>query len=174
MLTLNLISHEQKKEIKTKRFYESLKRIYFVFALLICLTGIIFLCADLILKNVSSQILLQNSLISKNSKNFDDKISEINQQINSASEIQKTYKTLSPILKDLAEKMPENIQLSSISISIDKSSIQLKGTAKHREDLLNLKRILEDSDKYNNIVLPLQTILRQKNISFDIAIGYKN
>lgn len=170
MLTLNLISNEQKKEIKMKRLYESFKKNLFILFVLTCLMAIIFLLSKLILQNEFINIVQQTSIITKNSRGFDNKISGINHQINAALSIQNNYKAWSPLIKDIAEKTPADITLNLIAINGDGKAVQIKGTAKYRENLLEFKKELENSGKYNNIDLPLQNILQKENINFDISV----
>lgn len=170
MLTLNLISNEQKKEIKMKRLYEFLKKIFCVLLILTCLMAIVFLSAELILRDEFADTVQQTSLVTINSRGFDVKISNINHQVNTASSIQKNYTAWPPLIKEIAAKTPADIKLDSLAINGDKKTIQLKGAAKYRENLLEFKKQLEDSGKYKNIALPLQNILQKENVSFDISI----
>lgn len=173
MLTINLISNEQKKEIKMKRLYESIKKIFCVSIVLTCLTAIMFLASKLILQNEYVNAVMQTSIIARNSRGFDNKISGINHQINTASSIQDNYKIWSPLIKDIAEITPADITLSLLSIGADGKAVQLKGTAKYRESLLEFKQKLENSGNYEDINLPLQNILQKENINFDITVGIK-
>lgn len=171
MLTLNLISQEQKKEIKLKRAYEITKKISYILIIITVFVAIVLLIGKLILQIQFIKAVNQYTLVAKSSQGYNAKIRDINNSLNFVSEIQSNFILWSNLIKDAADRVPGGVSLSSISADRDKKSIQIKGAAKLRDDLLQFKENIEKSLIYQNVDLPLQNILQKENINFEIKAG---
>lgn len=169
MITLNLLSDGLKKKIKIRRIYIILKKIDYVLILALLVISISLLTAKIILKNYFNKVVEQTTLVTKNSQGYNDKVREINSNINYLSQIQNDFTTWSEILKDIAERTPSNITLSSLKLSKDSKLIKIRGRAATREVLLSLKDNLENSPYIENVEFPLKNILEKENIDFEIS-----
>lgn len=172
MITLNLIPKEQKKEIKIKRINELVKKTSSIIILFCVTAAIVIFAAKIILKKHFADVVEQTSLIVKNNQSYDDKINNINSKIETAANIQKGRKEWSFIVEDLANNTAEGILLSSLAF--DGQKIAIKGNAKFRDNLLSFKKNLENSSYFKNIVLPLQNLLQNENINFEINAELEN
>lgn len=168
MLALNLISQEQKKEIKLKRAYEITKKVSCILIIIAIFIAVVLLIGKLILQMQFIKAVDQYTLVAKSSQGDNAKIRDINNSLNFVSEIQSNFIFWSNLIKDAADRVPGGVSLSSISIDRDKKSIQIKGTAKLRDGLLQFKENIEKSLIYQNVDLPLQNILQKENINFEI------
>ncbi|MBU4347569.1 PilN domain-containing protein [Patescibacteria group bacterium] len=171
MLALNLISQEQKKEIKLKRAYEITKKVSCILIIIAIFIAVVLLIGKLILQMQFIKAVDQYTLVAKSSQGDNGKIRDINNSLNFVSEIQSDFIFWSNLIKDAAYRVPDGVSLSSINIDRDKKTIQIKGTAKLRDDLLQFKKNIEKSLIYQNVDLPLQNILQKENINFEIKAG---
>ncbi len=169
MLTLNLIPHQLKKEIKFKRVYALLKKMNCILIIIAIIIAIILLIAKLILQNNFNKVVAQTSLITKNSQGYNVKVRDINSCLNHISQIQKNFIAWSDLIENLANRTPDGIAFSSVKISKEKPLINIRGTAKLRDDLLMLKQNMEESLIYSDVEFPLQNILQKENINFEIT-----
>ena len=169
MLTLNLIPHQLKKEIKFKRVYALLKKMNCILIIIAVIIAIILLIAKLILQNNFNKVVAQTSLITKSSQGYNVKVRDINSRLNHISQIQKDFIAWSDLIEDLANRTPDGIAFSSVNINREKSSINIRGKAKLRDDLLMLKQNMEESLIYSGVEFPLQNILQKENINFEIT-----
>lgn len=175
MLHLNLISQELKQEIKLKRVYVMLKCAGYILIIITALFAVIILIAKIILQNTFNQVIEQTTLITKNNLGNNTQIREINTKLNSIEEIQNDFTAWSFLLKDLFQDISPGINFSLIKIDKEKQKIELKGISKTRNDLLDLEKSMQKSNKFTDINFPIKNILTKENINFEITakINYK-
>lgn len=171
MLTLNLISQEQKREIKLKNIYAVIKITGWSLTIVAAFFSIIFLAAKFILKDNYSQVLEQTSLVADADNSYLAKIKDINEKINSAEQVQKEYISWTSVLKKITGLTPQGITYSYLKIDKPGAKASLKGVAEKREDLLALKENLNNSNLFSSIESPMDDILQKENISFNISLN---
>lgn len=168
MITLNLISEELKKQIKFKHIFLLLKRIYYIFLVLIIVLSIMILSARIILQNRFNDVVEQTSLISRSDKSNGSKISEINSKLDTVAEIQDKFVYWSKLFSNIFNSISDDISLSYFSVNQLDKTIKFQGLAKTRESLLSLNNDLEKSNLFTDINFPMSNILEEKNINFEI------
>ncbi|PIZ94516.1 MAG: hypothetical protein COX81_03375 [Candidatus Magasanikbacteria bacterium CG_4_10_14_0_2_um_filter_37_12] len=94
------------------------------------------------------------------------KCKEINKTISNVEEIQKNYVQWTQIMQELGAFVTPNISLSLININKNNQKIIISGQAKTREDLLTIKESLEKLDYINKIDIPLEQLIKQKEVPF--------
>ena len=72
------------------------------------------------------------------------------------------------LLIHLSEITPDAISYSFFNIQYQLASIEIKGTAKTRQDLVDFETSLKESEMLSDVNLPLQNLLAQENNSFTI------
>lgn len=168
MLTLNLISLEQKKEIKQKRIFEIIKKIFGVLIIIFSTFAIALLLVKLALQINFVNTVWSTTLVSKNSRGNNMKITDINRKISAVSNIQNDFRQWSILIENLANTAGQGISFSAVNIDGEKKTIIISGVAELREDLLNFKEKLEKSPSFRDVEFPMQNILQKENISFEI------
>lgn len=169
MLKLNLISQELKKEIKLRRLYGSLKRIYALLIIVTATAAIMLLTARVILQNNFNKVVEQTTLITKNSQSYNIKVREINSQLSSIEKIQNDFIFWSRLLGGLTEEVKDDITFYYLGLDKNTKTLKLKGVSATRESLLAFKENLEKSTVFDGIDFPLTNILQKNNINFEIA-----
>jgi Tfp pilus assembly protein PilN len=169
MISLNLISPEQKKSLKTKRAYLLLKNLSSVILILTVLISII-----LILTYNSLDIEYNLSPNTKNSMDLDEKeIQMINDQLKDIITIQNQSLVWSNILISITSLIPEGIEINSLEIDKTTQLVKISGLAKARNDYLNLISALKNADNLENIQSPIKNLLSKEDINFTLSFTYK-
>lgn len=169
MLALNLVSQDLKKEIKLRRLYHSLKRIYFLLLIVVIFTAITLLVAQIILQNNFNKIVEQTTLITKNSQTYNLRVREVNARLNSVDQIQNNFVYWTKLFEALTGGIKNDVTFSYLKINGGDSSAMIRGAAKTRSGLLDFKETLESSDIFSDINFPLSNLLEKNNINFEIS-----
>lgn len=172
MITLNLISEKEKKTLKEKGFFIITKGVSSILVVaIIILAGVLFFDKMLLsenIKTIQSDINDQESIILHQQGNtLEQSIKELNSQLQTISGIQNGHTNWMSVIFDFAKLVPNNIQISSLTLDKDAKSFDLKGLAKTRESLLQLQSNLESSSQFTKIESPITNITEKDNITFE-------
>ncbi|MFH1255375.1 MAG: PilN domain-containing protein [bacterium] len=168
MLSLNLISDELKNEIKLRRLYLFIKKIGLVLITIAIFTATILLTAKIILQIKFNDTVNQMTLVTKNNQGYNNKVRVINGKINFAEKVQNDFVPWSNALKIISEITPIGINLNYLKINLGEQSVKIKGKAGLRENLLDFKQNMENSEIFKDIDFPIKNILEKENIDFEI------
>lgn len=168
MLTLNLVSAEQKKEIKLRHLYGFIKKISLALIIIAVIIAIILLAAKIVLQFKFNDIVEQTTLVTKNNQGYNSKVREINGKLNFIAKIQDDYIPWSNLIKKLAEITPADINFSYLKLNAQDKTISLKGKAKFRDSLLDFKDEMAANPVFQDIDFPIKNILEKENIDFEI------
>lgn len=168
MLTLNLISEELKKEIKLRHLYLFIKKINLTLIIITIVVAIILLVAKTILQTKFNDIVDQTTLVTKNNQGYNIKIRDINSRLDFVEKVQNDFIPWSNLLKTVADITPNDISLNYLKINFADQTIQIKGKAGLRENLLDFKQKMENTTIFKEINFPIQNILEKENINFEI------
>jgi hypothetical protein len=167
MLSLNLISQEQKKENKLIRIFHFITSINFVIIFFVVLIGVIMVVSKYVIENYYQNELAINNITKKiventtNEKNF-------TAQFENISNIQSEFIPWSVVMNDLSGIIKDDITINAVHMDRDKKKFVISGRAGKRDSLLDLKQNLEKIEYLANIDFPLKNILQKENIDFEI------
>ena len=82
--------------------------------------------------------------------------------------------TISPIVSDLQKMIVPGVILNSIQISSPDAPISIAGTAQTRDQAINFKNKLAESENFSDIELPLSSLKSENNVSFQISMKYQS
>ena len=168
MLTLNLVSAEQKKEIKLRHLYGFIKKISLTLIVIAIVIAIILLVAKIVLQLKFNNIVEQTTLVTKNNQGYNSKVREINGKLGFIAKIQDEYIPWSNLIKKLAAITPADINFSYLKLDAQDKTISLKGKAKFRDSLLDFKDEMAANPVFQDIDFPIKNILEKANIDFEI------
>ena len=168
MLTLNLVSAEQKKEIKLRHLYGFIKKISLTLIVIAIVIAIILLVAKIVLQLKFNNIVEQTTLVTKNNQGYNSKVREINGKLGFIAKIQDEYIPWSNLIKKLAAITPADINFSYLKLDAQDKTISLKGKAKFRDSLLDFKDEMAANPVFQDIGFPIKNILEKANIDFEI------
>jgi hypothetical protein len=168
MLTLNLVSAGQKREIKLRHIYGLIKTVNYILIIIAIIIAIILLVAKTILQSKFNDIVSETTLVTKTNQGYNNNVREINDKLNFIDEIQTDYLPWSELMINLAEITPNDISLNYLKVNSLDQTIIIKGRAKLRSGLLNFKNRMSESVYFKDIDFPIQNILEKENIDFEI------
>lgn len=171
MITLNLLSQENKRIAEEKLLYISIKNLLGIFLIFVTFSAIILLAAKTVLDNNFQTIIEQTTLIVKEYGGVNQKIKEINQKIKTIEKTQEQFVAWSEILTQISNLAPQNTTVSVMILSRSGAEMTLKGTAKTRNDLLLLKSNLENSKIFSSVKIPFSNLLTREDVNFEFELG---
>lgn len=168
MITINLLSPHQKKELKVKRVYIVIKELVMLILLFTSIIAILLLVSKYFLDNKLAKLIERNALTIQENAEVVRKINALNTKIKLVDQIQGNFKEWSVFLVDITNSTPDDIRYENIRINYDSATIELRGVAKNRNSLTQLKDNLEKLESLENINLPLQALLPKQDNTFSI------
>lgn len=172
MLKLNIISQELKKEIKLISLYKLLRRLgFFVFSLLL-IYAFAFQSSKMILQKYSLDTVNRESANLKNSEEYIQKIKTINEKIDKVATVQKDAVSWTKLIKTLSDKISDDITINQIAIDKKSDNFTISGNAKSRDSLLALEKILEETGYFEEINLPISSLLKKDDIAFSVNVKF--
>lgn len=176
MISLNLNSPYQKKEIKFDRFYHLLKNSFGLIGVILIISSIILLIARNTLENNFNSIVAETSLVQQQIRGSNQKISDVNRQLKSFYSTQKDFIPWSNVMVYLTKLVPSNIKINLFTINpadvknSEQWTISIKGTAKTRDDFLAFQDKLKKSTLFDKVETPIDNITQKENIDFEFKI----
>jgi Tfp pilus assembly protein PilN len=173
MLRLNLIAEEAKQAIKYQRLYFLLLKTEVILFILILLVAVAVVGA----KEILSSNIYQNSqqtakLIAKSSTEYSAAAREINEKIAVVAQIENGFVPYSQIVRQIVLLIPATVSLSSMYIDSSMNTIEIRGLAPVRDNLINLKNALNGASWLTNVNVPPEEEFNKNNIDFDIKMDF--
>lgn len=196
MITLNILPLSEKIKIKLKFLN---KKALFFFIKILGMIILFIIILSLMLIFLRQELESEKKITAAKKADFHNQESEelkqsvisFNNKLSQINNILGANKNYAPVLKELAEIMPENVYLTSLSIkeisaplkektseeTADKekklkgSKIQLVilGFSPLREKVLSVEENLRSSSFFSNIQSPLSNLVKQENIDFSFT-----
>lgn len=169
MITLNLISPEQKKILKIKQ----------IFLLLRNLTGLIlfFTITMAILLILTFHSLSLDAEFNQNpyfNLTYTEKdIRDINNRLKNIYQIQIQHLFWPEVIIPLVKIIPNNVEIKNLDIDKNNQLVKLEGIAKTRNDYLSLITALETEPKIKDLNSPFENLLKKENINFNLTFVYQ-
>lgn len=168
MIDINLLSPEQKQEIRTKRIYTAIKEAIILALVFSAVISILLLISRYILEDQLADMTSRSSSRLQSSQEINNQIVSANNKIEDIAIIQKNFIKWSNFFYDFSRLTPDQISYKFIKIYYREASMEIEGTAKSRQALLNLKSSMEGSALFSSVDLPLSDILAKENNNFHI------
>lgn len=168
MINLNIISPEQKKEIKLNAIYDSIRAILVILLLILVFYSAAFIIIKKVMESYYEDTLYESSLTNKSTEDYNSTSRVINEKINEIAEIQKDYFKFTDFINFISKNIDDSIQINKLMINRDTNQILISGFAPNRDSLLALKEMIESLDNFSEFNLPMKTLLEKENINFEI------
>lgn len=169
MITINLLSPNQKKDLKMKRVYVAIKELIILVLLFTLIIAIMLLVSKYVLDNSLARLIERNAYTIQENRDVVNRIDILNSKTDTINKIQKDFKKWSNFFVVFTNLTPNNISYDSVRIKYSEASIEINGVAKTRDDLTKLKDNLTNSNIFENINLPLKDLLAKENNNFTIT-----
>jgi len=106
-------------------------------------------------------------------QNLEIEVNEFNSLLSMIDQAAGGKNTISPIIPDLQKMIVPGVILNSIQISSPDAPISIAGTAQTRDQAINFKNKLAESENFSDIELPLSSLKSENNVSFQISMKYQ-
>ncbi len=173
MIILDLLPSQEKKQLYVKKGYNIVKKIITTSLIHIGLISAILVGASFLLENDVGYIQEQNTTLMESNKGLNSEIRKYNKELTYLSGIQEEHKNFSDIIIYVGNLVLEKVQLSNFTIKkdLDKKEfiLEMSGISENREDLLNFKELLDAQDFIERFELPINSLLKQKNVEFEFS-----
>ncbi len=171
---LNILPAAQKKEIKIKQIYDSLKNFFSVIFIVAVIYSSFFMILKSVIMNYFISTIENSSILTKSTENYSNRVSDINKQVDSIESIQNDFVVWSRLLEHLRLMQPEELSIEKISISKKDGKLTVGGQAKTRDSLLEFKENLDESGFFDGFNLPIKDLLQKNNVSFSMDLKINN
>ena len=170
---INLLSPEKRKYLRRMIYIQFTKNTLISIVFVFCVSGITLLGGQSVLQEYFNDV--SSNLVATNNRHAEKNkiIKEINALINQTDAIQQTYTAWSPIITNLANTIPEGILINNFSLNSNNHTVTLNGSAKTRENLLQMQTNLNNLDFIENVNIQLSQLTEKINVAFSVTAIYK-
>lgn len=175
MITLNIISDQQKAAIQSLKLFRLIRKICFSIFFVLILISLLLLASFLLLeqnrKKLTTEISVAEKQLNENTQSpkIKESIDRFNKKLGYLQAIQLEYRPLSPLIKVLTKTVPEGVELSSFNLNLSDKTFELSGTSVGRQQLLDFQEQLENTEEFFEINSPLSNLTQKENISFKLT-----
>ncbi len=163
MITLNLLPYSKRKEIEIKK---GSRLVLFLF---VAVSFFFFLTVALILVHFSLAKQINNLKFKAVSGEIKNQLASLNKKVSVLEQIQDKFFLYSDSLVDFAVLVPYGVTIEEMTISKTDGVINVKGTASARDDLIQFKKNLDESERFSEVKSPIENILSEEHINFQIT-----
>jgi len=163
MIELNLLPRAIKKQIAKRTQYVAM-----INNALILTT--VFLIVSAMMLASQQYVAYEAKIASENNEQMTgpDGIEEINNLMSEVSAVQKDFVKWSRILNDFLALLPTGNTIQSINLDKEQGTMTMSGWAKTRDDFLQLKTNLENSQMLSGTESPISNLLHRTDVDFTI------
>lgn len=175
MKQINLLPPLKQKHALNLYFFLFAKFILLLLLASALIIGIILGGASFLLHESIQQITLHSDTIDKEFTAVNKEIFNVNTNLKNIEFVIAAKKIWSTrIFMILKEVTPPAINLNGLSVANDGARITLQGNAQTRDALLNLQSGLKKLDFVEDASVPLDNLIRENNIEFQITLRLKH
>ena len=134
----------------------------------------------MILQNNFNRIVAEYNLNTITGKKFGQEIKHFNQNLKTIDIVQSEYTVWSDYLANFSNLTPVDVILYAIKVDKETNEIEIIGSAKTRQALLDYQKNLNeavcgsqdclDCKCFENVEIPLSSLLEKENIDFEIIL----
>lgn len=168
MIKLNLISPVQQNILKKQSLYYSIENLFGLLIIFLIIIVLILVPINQILTDLEYQVQNKEQLNQSTYNELNSEIKEFNETVITLDKLYTLDYDWLSFMKNLSDLVPNNVNIIELSCSIKDHSFNIIGFAKTRDDYLEFKDNLSNSENYNNLETPLSDILKRNEVSFTI------
>lgn len=170
MPSLNLLSNEQKQELRIKKINLIIKKIMVCLIITAIIIALLLFAAKTMLANSLDNI---NNTSYASSYWFNKEIIHVNNLIEFIERISVNHKFWSEALIEMSENTPDGIIFSTLQINTLSNMLLITGIAQTRDSLLIFKDNLNKSIFFDNVNIPIQNLAEKTDINFSLSANFK-
>jgi len=169
MITLNLIPETIRAENRLKHVYKLNFRLALILAYFSIFICAILITGTMVLAKIDTEALAQTDFITVNTKAYNFKIRDINNEISAIGEALFTRHHWDLLLTNIYNLVPARVKITNLKLDEPTQLITMTVLAETRDDLLKFKDAINNSGYIAPIDLPMSAILQKTNISFNFS-----
>ena len=174
MMTLNLISDEQRAAVAEIRIFAHIKLGGLLIGITILLAGGFLFALQMTLNSRLTEIqgsiaTLEAELPRRGGNSLDQNIRLLNQQVDRLTDLSALRVPVSRVANDIAGTVSPGITLTTFSIQPITKQLSLSGVARTRNDLLAFQNALKGLPYIESVETPLSTLTQPEDIEFSFS-----
>lgn len=172
MKLINLLPKPRQRELRYEAIYRSLKTVviwgFLSFAVVFFSQFLTKIYLQVKISSINAEIeQLKKQVNKQENADLKKKIQSINSIIGDFNMLATSAPKWSKVVKAFAELPPEDVKISSFTVSADKKQVSINGYAPNRQAVIQLyNNILADKKNFSNIDYPLENVARAVDINF--------
>ncbi len=170
MIALNLIPKEQKIALRNTRLYEAIKESLTLLFLFATIIATLLWVSRYYLEKELVDLAIANATFIASNASTDKKISELNARIQTISNVQANFISNRRLLEDLSLLAPTNVAYQEIHVYRQQNLVELTGSARTRNDLVDFKNQLSIINWIKSVDLPMASLIDKENNDFIIRL----
>lgn len=170
---LNLLSPAKQSNLRMMMYGQYSRHLLEHLFVVTAISGIVLLGGQWIL-DTHFQTLAANLTSLANSqagKNKDIKM--VNAIISQTANIQDKFTIWTPIIRDVANAVPDSVTLTSIHLDQARKIYTFSGIASRRDDLLLFQKQLQNLPQIASVTIPLASLVSKNNVQFSFTAALK-
>lgn len=116
---------------------------------------------------------LNNSLTSSDNRILEEEVKSLNQEIKTINNLRNQHYYYSKALLEFANLVPANMQISLLTLDRLSGKVEVFGTAKSRDSVLDFWSNVKKSNFFTNIDFPLANLEQATNSQFSFTFYIK-
>ncbi|PIU74785.1 MAG: hypothetical protein COS76_04270 [Candidatus Portnoybacteria bacterium CG06_land_8_20_14_3_00_39_12] len=175
---INLLPPFRKQDLRREFMWRRLGIfLWMLFFVLIIFSGLLFTTWSY--TNIQHQAFSHLVQIEESSnqgqkiKGIEQEIKEANIKLKYLDQLKLNQEPTFMVVNNLSNFSSRNIIFRGLSINRATKKGSIEGFAKNRDDLLNLKQNMEQSNNFSQIDLPLNSLLKEKDLNFNLSFSFK-
>ena len=169
MITLNLLSPDQKKALRARVTYAMIERLMIATIGTLLVACILLLLIKIQLTQNLGEVQARQ-ILSAEYVTANNAIRQLNTLINRVDTLQKLAVSPSSLLLDIARRTPSGVTVTSLDFDVKSESMRLNGIAATRDDLLAYETAVRESPFVKKLDSPISNLFQKTNIAFQFKI----
>ena len=167
-LTLNLLPPPKRKRLINLVNFLLTKEFVEITIFATSLLAIVFVSGWLVLVDSMRNLAASSFLVSRQTPTINQDVRRLNKLFNNLVISGKEYGAVSPLLLSLAQTLPPDIKLNSLTIDRTGKTVTIDGEAQTRDGLLTYENVLRTLSFFSSISHPTSLLFQKENVTFEI------
>lgn len=169
MISLNLLSPDQKEALRARVVYAMIERLMIAFVSSLLIASIVLLLIKIELTTNLSQVQTRQ-ILSSEYVTVNNDIRLLNQQISRVETLQRMAVSPTELIRDVAARTPPGVRVTGMDFDVKTQSMRLNGTAAGRDDLLAYEETMRASPFVQSLQSPISNLFQRVDINFQFLI----
>jgi Tfp pilus assembly protein PilN len=130
--------------------------------------AMMYLFAWWVITQAMSDVVSSALLVNREAPPVNREIQELNRKTRNVSLSSQEFYQLTPLIVELAQKLPGDIRLAGVDIDRVKNTVNISGVAATRDALLSFQKVITEIKWIKGATAPTSQLFQKENINFEI------